>query len=164
MKKLLSLILVVLLVTSLFGCASKTAAPAPETLTGTGDGFGGPVTVTVTKEADKITKVEVVGKDETAGIGSNAIDKLPAAIVEANSTEVDVVSGATYTSKAIIYAVNNALDPVKYPYPVVKEEKPTTEMPMGEAGPIVKLGLGQNISIASSKDASADVTAVGQAD
>ncbi len=167
MKKILSLILVVLLVTSLFGCASKTAAPAAETLTGTGDGFGGQVTVTVTKEADKITKVEVVGKDETQGIGTNAIDKLPAAIVEANSAEVDVVSGATYTSNAIIYAVNNALDPVKYPYPMAeepKEEEPKAEMPMGEAGSIAKLGLGQKISIASSKDASADVTAVGQVD
>ncbi len=167
MKKGLSLVLVLLMVTSLFGCATKTEAPAAETLTGTGEGFGGDVTVTVTKEGDKITSVVAVGEKETAGIGSNAIEQLPAKIVEANSTDVDVIAGATYTSNAIIYAVNNALDPAAYPYPA--EEKPAetpapAPAPVGEAGPIVKFGLGQNIEIGKSKDATADATAAGQAD
>ncbi|MEA5094883.1 MAG: FMN-binding protein [Sedimentibacter saalensis] len=166
MKKGLSLVLVLLMVTSLFGCATKTEAPAAETLTGTGEGFGGEVTVTVTKEGDKITSVVAVGEKETAGIGSNAIDQLPAKIVEANSTEVDVIAGATYTSKAIIYAVNNALDPAAFPYPAVEEKPAETPAPapVGEAGPIVKFGLGQNIEIGKSKDATAEQTAVGQAD
>lgn len=168
MKKGLSLVLVLLMVTSLFGCAQKTEAPAAETLTGTGEGFGGEVTVTVTKEGDKITSVVAVGEKETAGIGSNAIDQLPAKIVEANSTEVDVVAGATYTSKAIIYAVNNALDPAAFPYPAAEEKPAETPAPapapVGEAGPIAKFGLGQNIEIGKSKDATADATAVGQAD
>jgi len=37
--------------------------------------------------------------------------------VEANSTDVDLVAGATYTSEGLIYAVNNALDPENYPAP-----------------------------------------------
>lgn len=166
MKKSLSLVLVLLMITSLFGCATKTEAPAAETLTGTGDGFGGAVTVTVTKEGDKITNVVAVGEKETAGIGSNAIEQLPAKIVEANSTEVDVIAGATYTSKAIIYAVNNALDPAAFPYPAAEEKPAETPAPapVGEAGPIVKFGLGQNIEIGKSKDATAEQTAVGQAD
>lgn len=167
MKKVVSILLVLLMVTSLFGCASKTAAPAAETLSGKGDGFGGEVTVTVTKEGDKITKVEVNAPNETQGIGSKAVDELPAKIVEANSADVDVVTGATYTSNGIIYAVKNALDPAANPYPAPKEEKPAApaaEAPKGEAGSIVKYGLGQNISIAKSKDATADATAVGQAD
>ncbi len=89
--------------------ASSGGSGAGSTLTGTAEGFGGDVTVTVTMDGDKIAKVEAVGADETPGIGSNAIDELPEKIVEANSTEVDVVAGATYTSKAIIEAVNNAL-------------------------------------------------------
>ena len=120
MKKVLSIALVLALSTSLFGCSSKTATDAGSdivTLTGTGQGFGGEVTVTVTKEGDKITKVEAVGENETQGIGSNAIDQLPGKIVEANSTDVEVISGATVTSEAIIYAVNNALDPENYPWP-----------------------------------------------
>ncbi len=170
MKKALSLILVVLMVASLFGCASQTTdKPADsQTLTGTGEGFGGDVTVTVTKEGDKITKVEAVGANETAGVGSKAIDELPDKIVKANSADVDVVAGATITSKAIIYAVKNALDPANNPWPIAKEEpkteEPKTEAPKGEAGAIAKVGLGQNISIASSKDATADATATAQAD
>ena len=167
MKKAVSLVLVVLMVTSLFGCASQTTAEAPkaETLTGTGEGFGGEVTVTVTKEGDKITNVEAVGANETAGIGDKAIKELPSKIVEANSTEVDVIAGATFTSKGIIYAVNNALDPAKYPWPAEepKAEEPKTEAP-GKAGAIAKIGLGQNISIAKSTDATADATATAQAD
>lgn len=124
MKKLISITVCALMLLSIAACA-KEQAPATETLTGVGKGFGGEVTVTVTKEGDKIVKVEAVGENETKGIGSNAIEQLPAKIVEANSTEVDVIAGATYTSEAIIYAVNNALDPVKYPAPTeeVKEDK-----------------------------------------
>lgn len=124
MKKLVSITVCALMLLSIVACA-KEQAPATETLTGVGKGFGGEVTVTVTKEGDKIVKVEAVGENETKGIGSNAIEQLPAKIVEANSTDVDVIAGATYTSEAIIYAVNNALDPAKYPAPTeeVKEEK-----------------------------------------
>ena len=87
----------------------EPAAAADGVLTGTAEGFGGDVTVTVVMDGDKIVSVEANGPDETPGIGSNAIEQLPAKIVEANSADVDVVSGATYTSKAIIEAVNNAI-------------------------------------------------------
>lgn len=90
--------------------SNGAAAPAAEgALTGTAKGFGGDVTVTVTVDGDDILTVEAVGADETPGIGSNAIEQLPAKIVEADSTEVDGVSGATYTSNAIKEAVNAAL-------------------------------------------------------
>ena len=93
----------------LAGCSSS------ETLTGTAKGFGGTVTVTVTREGDKITDVKVDAPNETAGIGDKAAAELPAKIVEANSTDVDVIAGATITSEAILYAVNNAMDPGTYP-------------------------------------------------
>jgi fumarate reductase flavoprotein subunit len=41
-------------------------------------------------------------------VGSRAIDQLPAKIVEANSTKVDGISGATVTSNAIKRAVKEA--------------------------------------------------------
>jgi len=67
--------------------------------------------VTVTVEGGVITAVEVGDNAETVGIGSKAIEKLPALIVEANGTEgVDGVSGATITSKAIFTAVEDALE------------------------------------------------------
>ncbi len=80
------------------------------TYEGTGKGIGGDVPVTVTVEGGTITSVEVGDNSETQGIGSNAIEQLPDAIVAANGTEgVDAVSGATVTSNAIFDAVNAAL-------------------------------------------------------
>ena len=76
---------------------------------GTADGIGGPLTVKVAYADGTISSVEVVDHHETDGIGTNAIDALPAAIVEAQSTDVDTVAGATVTSRAILEAVANAL-------------------------------------------------------
>ena len=81
-----------------------------KTLTGTAQGYGGEVTVTVEVNGNDIVSVKAVGDSETEGVGSNAIDQLPARIEEADSTNVDGVSGATMTSNAIKEAVNNALE------------------------------------------------------
>ena len=84
-------------------------AGAAGVLTGTADGFGGPITVSVTMDGDTITAVEVVSNSETPEIAGAALEQIPAAIVAANSPDVDVVSGATYTSNGIINAVKNAI-------------------------------------------------------
>ncbi|MEL7647449.1 MAG: FMN-binding protein [Sedimentibacter sp.] len=136
---------------SMAACA-KEEAPKAETLTGVGKGFGGEVTVTVTREGDKITNVVAVGEKETNGIGSKALEELPAKIVAANSTEVDVVAGATYTSNAIIYAVNNALDPVKYPAPT-EEAKEDKEPEAQTAAKVFQgFGLASNGRLGPGKD------------
>ena len=90
--------------------ATDVAAIADGIYEGSAKGIGGDVPVTVTVEGGKITAVEVGENSETQGIGSKAIEQLPAAIVEANGTDgVAAVSGATVTSKAIFEAVNEAL-------------------------------------------------------
>src|SRR5690554_2333347 len=66
--------------------------------------------VAVTFEGGSITNVEFVEHGETEGISDPAIEGVPAAIVEASSTMVDAVSGATYTSDAIKEAVSLALE------------------------------------------------------
>ena len=79
-----------------------------------GKGIGGKVPVTVTVKDGKVSEVKVGDNSETQGIGSKAIEQLPAAIVAANGTEgVDAVSGATVTSKAIFSAVDEILDQAK---------------------------------------------------
>ncbi len=89
---------------------TDVSAVADGTYTGSGKGIGGSFDVTVTVEGGKITAVEVGENSETQGIGSKAIEQLPALIVEANGTEgVEGVSGASVTSKAIFDAVNAAL-------------------------------------------------------
>lgn len=74
------------------------------------NGIDGPVTVKTEVSADKIVKVEVVNHKETAGIGTTAIDTIPGRIVETQSVAVDVVSGATVTSNAILAAVAAAIE------------------------------------------------------
>jgi fumarate reductase flavoprotein subunit len=64
----------------------------------------------VTIEGGVITDVTVGDNSETQGIGSKAIEQLPALIVEANGIDgVDGVSGASVTSSAIFTAVTDAL-------------------------------------------------------
>lgn len=79
------------------------------TYTATAKGYGGDVTVTVTIDAGKITDVKIDGPDETEGLGSKAVEGLPAAIKDAQSADVDAVAGATVTSDAIKEALTDAL-------------------------------------------------------
>lgn len=85
----------------------------PGTYTATAQGFGGDVTVTITVDAESITEVIIEGDSETQGIGSKAVEQLPEAILNAQSAEVDGVSGATITSKAIQTAIAQALAEAK---------------------------------------------------
>lgn len=81
---------------------------------GEGQGKGGtPVVVKVTMDGDTIAAVEVVSHSETPVISDPAIEQIPAAIVAAGSTQVDVVTSATLTSNGIIAAVEDALGKTK---------------------------------------------------
>ena len=79
------------------------------TYTATSTGFGGDIDVTVTVTEDEITDVEITGDHETENIGSFAVDMLGDRILEAQSPNVDALTGATVTSKAIIKALKDAL-------------------------------------------------------
>lgn len=85
------------------------AAASAEVLTGRAAGMMGDVAVEVTVEDGKIISVAVTEQNETPGIGSMAVEQLPEKIVEAQSADVDGVSGATVTSDAIKAAVEAAL-------------------------------------------------------
>ncbi|HWQ51238.1 MAG TPA: FAD-dependent oxidoreductase [Terriglobales bacterium] len=120
-KKLMALVMGLGFILNLVACAPggqsqsppASAQQAEGTFTGTAKGFGGNVTVSVTLKDGAITEVAAEGPDETQGIGSKAIDELPAAIVKAGSAEVDGISGATFTSDAVKSAVQSALSKAK---------------------------------------------------
>ncbi len=105
-KKALCLLLSLIMIISMVGCSKESEA---KVYTKTAKGFGGDVTVTVTLKDGKITDVKAEGPNETEGIGSKAIEELPALIVKANSSDIDSISGATMTSNAIKTAVRAAL-------------------------------------------------------
>ncbi|KPU45324.1 urocanate reductase precursor [Oxobacter pfennigii] len=114
MKRTFSLTMAMLLVTALLaGCGgSKSPAYKDGTYEGEGDGKE-TIKVSVEVSGGKIAKIDVTEHEETEGIADAALEQIPAAIVEKNSTEVETVSGATMTSNGIIEAVNKALENAK---------------------------------------------------
>lgn len=99
--------------TQLQETAKETGTYTPGSYTAAAKGFGGDVTVTITVDAESITDVVIEGGQETDGIGSRAVEELPAAIKDAQSPQVDSVSGATVTSKAIQTAAGKAIAKAK---------------------------------------------------
>lgn len=78
--------------------------------TGKGTGHGGALTVEVTVEGGNIVKVALTDHAETDGIYQNAEKTVASSIIrKQNIEEVDVASGATESSQAIIAAVQDAL-------------------------------------------------------
>ena len=78
--------------------------------TATVDGQEGPMTVAVTIAEGKIVDVKVTENKETEAIAGPALEKVPAAIVENNSVDVDGVAGATLSSNRIKKAVVACLE------------------------------------------------------
>ena len=115
-KSVSALAMAAVIAVSLFGygCGAKPASTSSDAgvsgdFTGTAKGFGGDVSVTLTLTDGAITGCTAEGKDETQGVGSEAIAKMPGEIAESGSIEVDGVSGATITSDAIKEAAAAAL-------------------------------------------------------
>ncbi len=92
-----------------FMADSSTPGGSDGALIGEGSGFGGTITVEVTMDGDDITSVTILSNSETPSVAGAALEQIPAAIVEADTADVDIVAGATYTSNGIINAVKDAL-------------------------------------------------------
>lgn len=87
---------------------ADAAAYKDGTYYGSATGFAGPIKVKVVISGGKIASIEIVSTSD----GSSYISKASAItgkIVSSQSTNVDTVSGATYSSVGIINAVRNAL-------------------------------------------------------
>ena len=115
-KSVSALAMAAVIAVSLFGygCGAKPASTSSDAgvsgdFTGTAKGFGGDVSVTLTLTDGAITGCTAEGKEETQGVGSEAIAKMPGEIAESGSIAVDGVSGATATSTAIKEAAAAAL-------------------------------------------------------
>ena len=106
--------------------AAPAAASADGKAQGTGKGIMGNVVVEVEADAEKIISITVIEQNETPALGGVACEKLPAAMVEANSVDVDDISGATITSGAIKAAVTEALEAIRSAAPT-EEAAPAKE-------------------------------------
>ena len=107
MKRILSLLLVMVLLCSLASVSMAQTIYVPGTYTASSKGFGGAVTVTIAVDDAQITDVVIEGADETPNIGGAALATLAAQIKD--GAQVDGVSGATVTGTAVKEALSFAL-------------------------------------------------------
>ena len=77
--------------------------------TGSGQGFRSVITVAVAVSGGKIAAIEIVSAGDDEPYFSNA-KGLIGSVIAAQSTSVDTISGATYSSKGILVAIKNALE------------------------------------------------------
>lgn len=90
---------------NLFGVVLKDG-----TYTGVADAYGSNLTVSVEISNNNVTNISIVSHNEkNSNIYSKAMQQVPTSIIDAQSLDVDTVSGATFTSVGIINAVNEAL-------------------------------------------------------
>lgn len=134
------------------GEAEAAAAPAAGALsftagsyTGTGEGYNGPVSLKVTFTDSAIESIEIDSQRETNHIGTPAYDIMFADAVEANGSGIDSVSGATFTSRAVKEAINDAAEQAKvsdlaaFKKNTVKHEP---QAPIEESYDVVVVGAG----------------------
>ena len=100
--------------------ASSTASSAaagglytPGTYEAVAAGINGDVKVTMTFSESAITDVVLDVSGETASIGGAAAEDLKAALMNAQSADIDVVSGATITSEGVMKAAKKCIDQAK---------------------------------------------------
>ena len=88
---------------------ATTASYTAGTYTSTVDGMNGEVTIEVTFSDSAIESINIVEQAESEGLGDVALETVTAAILEAQSTDVDTVSEATVSSEAAIAAVEDCI-------------------------------------------------------
>jgi uncharacterized protein with FMN-binding domain len=88
---------------------SRGSFPCDGTFEGQAEGFGGPICVSVTVDNGYLDTIEIVSaeKEDEAWL-NEAVATIPA-MLKQQTTNVDVVSGATYSSVGIINATKAAL-------------------------------------------------------
>lgn len=115
-KKLLALMLIVAMIMVTTACGAKTETSETSgtleseggTFIGEANGKNGPIKVEVTIEKGEITGIEIIENHES-DFTKTTFDEILATIIAQNTADVDVITGATMTSEAIISAVSDAL-------------------------------------------------------
>ncbi len=79
------------------------------TYTGEADGYGGTIQVEVTLASDEITSINVVSAPGEDSAYLSQAESVINSIISVQSTDVDTVSGATFSSTGILNAVDEAL-------------------------------------------------------
>lgn len=105
-KRWWGLLFTVIAIFTLTACSSGSKN---QTVEGTGSGKHGDIKVSVKFKGDKIDSIKVLSQNENKVLAKPVYSQLKDTIVAKNSTDVDVVSGSTATSKGYIAAVKDAV-------------------------------------------------------
>lgn len=92
------------------GSSSVKEGAGAQSWTGTANGKGGKLDVEIITKGSDISHINVLASRESYGVGTAAIDLLSGLIVDNQTLNVDMVTGATVSSMAFLSAVEQAVD------------------------------------------------------
>ncbi len=90
------------------GTLSASLFAAPVTTEGTGVGKHGDITVAVTFDNGKIQDIKVLKSSENPILAKKVFSEFKDEVIAQSSTDLDMISGATFSSKGFVDAVNDA--------------------------------------------------------
>jgi fumarate reductase flavoprotein subunit len=97
----------------IFACmalpSAMDAGYMPGVYEGTGNGYKGPIYVLVQTSAAGIEDIAIVSHQDSSFPGVAAMEELLEQVLETGETDLDAVSGATYSSRGFLQAVEDAL-------------------------------------------------------
>lgn len=109
--KPIGIILLILIIFSVsFFLKPKVVKYKAGSYRGASQGHIGPIKVLVTTNEYEIEEIKITEEYEMPEISKHVYDKIPNKIIRKNNADVEVISGATYTSKGLIEAIAEALD------------------------------------------------------
>ena len=100
--------------------------------TGSSRGYGGPVKVQVTMADGVITDVQILDASHETSAFLRRAKRLLSIVLDSQTWEVDAVSEATYTSRGILGAIQNALTGEEVINPAPPKQETPTEPPVVE--------------------------------
>jgi len=113
MNKRMDFVHIIFILTFLFFLAACGGKSKENFISGIFEGKAeslmGNISVRVHIEKNKIKNIDILEYSDTPGYSDTVFEFLPKKIIESNSTDVDIIGGATITSKALLDAVNDAL-------------------------------------------------------
>ncbi len=93
----------------LTGCGPSEVLYEPGSYVNEAEGYYSTLIVEVTVDDHQIIDIKIISHEEPEILSEIVFKQLPAMMKKKNSVDVDVISGATYTSRALIESVSNAL-------------------------------------------------------
>lgn len=109
LRKIILLAFFCLSIILLEGCYEKEQVYEPGVYISQAEGYYSTLIVEVSMTAYGIDSIKILEHEEPQVLSETVFEKLPPRIIKAGTTDIDVISGATYTSEALLKAVEQAL-------------------------------------------------------